>query len=141
MTDPDLELEEPRERGVDPLTLHIRNVNNLAEYLDQDHLSLRDSDDTTVEPIPSRHSNRSHALSRTESKKTYVDFVHGDPQNPLNFSTKKKWFITVIAVMMTVLVAAAAGAYSPVMPDLVSEFGVSTEVATLGISLYPLGCT
>jgi hypothetical protein len=116
---------------------------NLSTWARHDHLVLRDSDETTVEITPSRHTHRSHisGLSRQESKKTYVDFEHEDPENPLNFSTARKWFITSLVVTMTILVAAAAGAYSPIMPDLMREFGVSSEVATLGISLYPLGCT
>lgn len=116
--------------------------NNLNYYLRQDNLSLRDSDDTTLDPISLHeiNNNHSHNLSRQESKRTYIDFVHGDPENPLNFSTARKWFITILAVMMTILVTVGAGAYSLVMPDLVREFGVSPEVATLGISLYPLGC-
>jgi len=131
---------ESEMRGPSGLALHARNAGYLEPYLSQDNLSLRDSDDTTVELpelIPSHHS---HGLARQESKKTYVDFVHGDTANPLNFSKPKKWFITVLAVFMTVLVAAAAGAYAVAMPDLMDEFGVSSEIATLGISLYPLGC-
>src|SRR5579859_5483525 len=119
---------------------------DLRKIAEADNLSLRDSDETTVEPVITHHTARSHVsglsrgLSRMSSKKTYVDFEHGDPENPLNFSTARKWFITILAVMMTILVAAAAGAYAPVMPNLIEEFGVSSEVATLGISLYPLGC-
>lgn len=117
---------------------------NLARMAEADGLSLRDSDETTVEPVitaaRSHVSGLSRGLSRMSSKKTYVDFEHGDPENPLNFSTPRKWFITILVVTMTILVAAAAGAYAPVMPNLMEEFGVSSEVATLGISLYPLGC-
>jgi hypothetical protein len=130
--------DSPRNSAHEP-----QNVDpNLRTWAIHDHLVLRDSDETTVEITPSRHTHRSHisGLSRQESKKTYVDFEHDDPENPLNFSTARKWFITILVVMMTILVAAAAGAYSPVMPDLMREFGVSSEVATLGISLYPLGC-
>jgi hypothetical protein len=116
---------------------------SLSTWARHDHLVLRDSDETTVEITPSRHTHQYHisGLSRQESKKTYVDFEHEDPENPLNFSPARKWFITILVVMITILVAAAAGAYSPAMSDLMREFGVSSEVATLGISLYPLGCT
>ena len=121
------------------------DIDNLADYLAHDHLDLRECDDTIITPIVSRHPTRQtdqvvHELSKQESKRTYIDFAHGDPDNPLNFSATRKWFITVLVVMMTVLVAMAAGAYSPVMPELVNEFGVSSEIATLGVSLYPLGC-
>jgi hypothetical protein len=115
---------------------------DLTKWAREDNLSLRDSDDTTIEPELIQSHARSHrsGLSRQESKRTYVDFVHNDPENPLNFNTTRKWFITLLAVTITILVAAAAGAYAPCMPDLIKEFGVSSEVATLGIALYPLGC-
>jgi ribose/xylose/arabinose/galactoside ABC-type transport system permease subunit len=117
------------------------DIDNLAHYLVHDHLEFRDSDDTIIDPIASRHSDRTVSeLSRQESKRTYVDFEHGDPENPLNFSTTRKWFITALSVTMTLLAAIAAGAYGLAMPALVSEFGVPSEVATLGVSLYPLGC-
>jgi hypothetical protein len=148
------DLEKVNSISVDiPLTPMERDGNSAAGPEDsvklaaeEDNLSLRDSDETTVEPVITHHTARSHVsglsrgLSRMSSKKTYVDFEHGDPENPLNFSTPRKWFITILVVTMTILVAAAAGAYAPVMPNLMEEFGVSSEVATLGISLYPLGC-
>src|SRR5271163_871048 len=122
--------------GPTPLDQMAEQLATLAKFASQDHLSLRGSDDTgvEVEPIPSRHSHRSHisnTISRQESKKTYVDFERGDPENPLNFSTARKWFITVLVIVMTTLCAATAGAYSPAIPNIVEEFGVSEEVATL----------
>lgn len=125
-------------------TLHdvpvVRNA-MMTQFLEADNLSLRNSEDSTLEPISSQLQHESHPdLARQESKKTYIDFAEGDPANPLNFSPRRKWFITVLAVMMTILVAFSAGSYSCVIPNLMDEFGVSMEVATLGISLYPLGC-
>src|ERR1700737_2986782 len=66
--------------------------------LAQEKLSLRDSDDTTVEPESLIRQTRSHTsrhtvgvgLSLSESKKTYIDFAHNDPENPLNFSKPRK---------------------------------------------------
>src|SRR5262249_30016209 len=111
-----------------------QNVHNLdfVKYLNEDNLSLRYSDDTPVDPIPLTHPHLpTEDLSRVESKRIYIDFAPGDPTNPLNFSRRKKWFITVIVVTMTILVAIPAGAYAVAVPDLVSDFGVSREVATL----------
>jgi hypothetical protein len=133
-------LDEENQPTTSDLHAEIHN-SEFEKYLSEDNLSLRDSDDTTpIESLPPTELHQSDGLTRSESKRIYIDFVHGDPENPLNFSTGKKWFITVIAVTMTFLVSIPAGAYSAVIPDLVSEFGVSREVATLGVSLYPLGC-
>jgi len=119
----------------------------LTQLVIQDHLALYGADEIEVplEPLPSLHIHRLSHVSRTisrrdsTSKKTYLDFEHGDPENPLNFSTLKKYFITCLVLIVVLLCSAATGAYGPVIPNLVEEFGVSVEVATLGISMYPVG--
>jgi hypothetical protein len=143
MTDHELD-DRGRDGESNVSTLHdmpaIQNA-MMTQFLQADNLSVRNSEDSTLEPISSQLEHEAHPdLARQESKKTYVDFVHGDPANPLNFSPGRKWFITVLAVMMTILVAFSAGAYACAIPNLMAEFGASMEVATLGISLYPLGC-
>ncbi len=44
-----------------------------------------------------------------------------------------------VAVCLANLRFFPAGAYSPAIPQLRQSFGISTEVAYLGISIYPLG--
>jgi hypothetical protein len=115
----------------------VKDETDRENCADEENSGEAGSEVGTLDLVQSLHGE----FSRHESHKTYVDFAHLDPENPLNFSVARKWFITTLAATMTVLVAAAAGAYPPVIPNVVAEFGVSQEVATLGMSLYPLGCT
>ena len=62
-----------------------------------------------------------------------------DPENPLNWKVSKKWIITVSLGFMTFCVTFASSAFSNATVPVAREFGVSTEVTTLGTSLFVLG--
>ena len=68
-----------------------------------------------------------------------VDFLPEDPHNPLRFSNFKKWSIAIQQAIATLAVAFVSTAYSGDVGDIILSFGVSTEVAILGISLFVLG--
>lgn len=117
----------------------------VARFHQTDSLSLRKSEDSTVEATAKLEAGTHPDFCRQESideksLRTYVDFSPGDPANPLNFSVTRKWCNTVLAVVMSILVAISTGSYVSVIPNLIAEFGVSMELATSGISLYVLGC-
>jgi MFS transporter, DHA1 family, multidrug resistance protein len=62
-----------------------------------------------------------------------------DPENPMNWPASKKWIITVALGMMTFCVTFASSVFSNATVPTSIEFGVSTEVTTLGTSLFVLG--
>jgi DHA1 family multidrug resistance protein-like MFS transporter len=62
-----------------------------------------------------------------------------DPENPMNFSRTKKWFITMITALLTFCVSFASSIFSTATFATADEFGVSAEVMILGVSLYVLG--
>ncbi|TGO30795.1 hypothetical protein BPAE_0003g00800 [Botrytis paeoniae] len=62
-----------------------------------------------------------------------------DPDNPMNWGTKKKWFITVILGLMTFVVTFASSVFSTATIVVAELYGVSEEVAVLGTSLFVLG--
>ncbi|KAH8694084.1 MFS general substrate transporter [Talaromyces proteolyticus] len=68
-----------------------------------------------------------------------VDWIPGDPRNPLRFSPLWKWIITVTAAFGTLAVSFASTAFSGAMPQIKSYFGASDEIATLTVSLFVLG--
>lgn len=68
-----------------------------------------------------------------------VSFEDGDPENPRNWSKAKKYFLATFCSYLNVCVASQASAYSTGQTGVEEEFGVSAEVATLGLSLYVLG--
>lgn len=68
-----------------------------------------------------------------------VDFLPDDARNPVTFSRPFKWTITLIAAGSTLAVSFASSAYSGGVMEIMMDFGVSTEVVILGVSLFVLG--
>lgn len=62
-----------------------------------------------------------------------------DPENPMNWPVSKKWIVTLSLGFMTFCVTFASSVFSNATVATAIEFGVSTEVTTLGTSLFVLG--
>ncbi|KIN05524.1 hypothetical protein OIDMADRAFT_38051 [Oidiodendron maius Zn] len=62
-----------------------------------------------------------------------------DPDNPMNWGRTKKWIVTVMLGLMTFCVTFASSVFSNATVPTAKEYGVSTEVTTLGTSLFVLG--
>lgn len=77
--------------------------------------------------------------SGTEEDPYLVSWIPRDPRNPLLFSNFTKWFITFVAALATLAVALVSSAYTGGMRQIIAQFGISQEVATLGVSLFVLG--
>lgn len=68
-----------------------------------------------------------------------VDFLPEDDYNPMTFSNNKKWAITIIQAGATLAVSFASSAYTGGVLEILKEFHVSTEIVTLGVSMFVLG--
>ncbi|KAF9248419.1 hypothetical protein DTO027I6_8550 [Penicillium roqueforti] len=79
------------------------------------------------------------AGSGTEDDPYVVEWMPKDFRNPLQLKTSMKWFITVVAAIETLVVALVSSAYTGGIIQIEERFGATTEVATLGVSLYVLG--
>ena len=62
-----------------------------------------------------------------------------DPDNPMNWSTFKKVFVTFQICLLTFSVYIGSAIYSAGIEDVVREFGVSRVSATLGLTLFVAG--
>lgn len=62
-----------------------------------------------------------------------------DPENPMNWSVSKKWVTTVALGLMTFCVTFASSVFANATVDVAELYHVSTEVSTLGTSLFVLG--
>lgn len=62
-----------------------------------------------------------------------------DPENPMNFPRWRKWMMTVAMGLMTFCITFASSVFSTATEVTAREFGVSSEVMTLGTSLFVLG--
>ena len=68
-----------------------------------------------------------------------VTFPPGDPENPRNWPTWRKWSIVIAIAFIDLTVSFAASGFSPATKKFAKDFGVSSEVGTLGLSLCVLG--
>ena len=86
---------------------------------------------------------RSRGIDPTErpclNKDGFLDFAPGDVENPKNWSTTRRWYITVVAVLMVVNATFASSSPSGSLVGISKHFGVSEEAAGLVITLFLLG--
>jgi MFS family permease len=95
-------------------------------------------------------SNQSFSLRDEEAPSPYsgkgttedpyvVEFLPGDPQNPMNFPTWRKWLLTSIVTMSAFAVSLTSSAYSSSGAQVTKEFNVSGELFNAGVALYVFG--
>ncbi|OJJ72050.1 hypothetical protein ASPBRDRAFT_178061 [Aspergillus brasiliensis CBS 101740] len=62
-----------------------------------------------------------------------------DPENPQNWSTFKKLFVSSLIWLLTFAIYIGSAIYTPGIPGVCEQFGVSRVAATLGLTLFVLG--
>ncbi|KAL4894122.1 major facilitator superfamily domain-containing protein, partial [Aspergillus ambiguus] len=80
-----------------------------------------------------------YAGSGTEDDPFIVTWIDNDPRNPMTFQTATKWFYTMTMAWATLAVSLVSSAYTGGMEQILEDFKVGTEVATLGVSLFVVG--
>lgn len=90
------------------------------------------------------HSKEVESLHKYAGKGTLedpfvVEFEKDDPLNPMNWSQLPKWLITSVVTLSVFAVTLTSSAYSVSSNEIMRDFNISTEVFTLGISLFVLG--
>ncbi|ROT43782.1 putative MFS multidrug transporter [Sodiomyces alkalinus F11] len=73
------------------------------------------------------------------NKQGHVDFKPGDARDPLNWSSLRRWYITLCTVLLVLNGNLAASITSGCLPSLSEDFSVSEVAASLTITLYVLG--
>ena len=68
-----------------------------------------------------------------------VTFPPGDPENPRNWPTWRKWSIVIVLTLIDLTASFTASGFSPAAEKFAKDFEVSTEVGTLGLSMCILG--
>lgn len=74
-----------------------------------------------------------------EQQPIWVSFEPGDPQNPYNWSLRKKRTTIWLVCWLTALVAFAGSSYQMGEQDMRRTLGSSHELTALGLSTFPLG--
>ncbi|KAI9923929.1 hypothetical protein ASPWEDRAFT_108230 [Aspergillus wentii DTO 134E9] len=69
-----------------------------------------------------------------------VEFTgEDDPYHPHNWPTSKKVLLSTILAYVTFVSSFASAIFSSTVGAISTQFGISTEVSTLGVTLYVLG--
>jgi MFS transporter, DHA1 family, multidrug resistance protein len=69
----------------------------------------------------------------------HVDFGPGDIENPKEWSTGRRWYVTIVAVSLVLNATFASSSPSGCLRGIAQEFGVSEIAAGLVITLFLLG--
>ncbi|KAG9664291.1 MFS general substrate transporter, partial [Aureobasidium melanogenum] len=89
--------------------------------------------------IKEEESSDDEEKNGSKGKYKLIEFREDDPDNPQNWSTFKKCFVTFNICFLTSSVYIGSAIYTSGLPFLTQAFGVSTEVITIGLTLYVLG--
>ncbi|KAK3615318.1 hypothetical protein LTR56_026660 [Elasticomyces elasticus] len=84
-------------------------------------------------------SHFDQVFNQAEQDPYVVDYIENDARNPMLYGPVKKWSLTMLVAFATLAVAFVSSAYSGGAEEIITEFGISEEVYTLGISLFVLG--
>ncbi|CCM02862.1 uncharacterized protein FIBRA_04974 [Fibroporia radiculosa] len=87
------------------------------------------------------HEEKEYPGSGTLEDPYVVDWKKADPENPFNWSKRRKWVITSHLAYATWVASFCSSSYSAGLTYTAMDLHLTTEVAILGVSLYILGFT
>lgn len=79
-------------------------------------------------------------IHKDDQEYILLKFVDGDKENPFNWSTGRKAFITLLLCLMTLFIGLATTAYSSGIDRMCDDLGVSTEIGQLGLFCFNFAC-
>jgi len=93
----------------------------------------------TTDPEQGHQSDTSPDASSQERPKSLEWDGAGDPLNPHNWSTARKWFQTYTISGVAFVGTFASSVFTPAIELAASELNSTREIATLAFSIYQLG--
>jgi multidrug resistance protein len=91
---------------------------------------------------PTAKPYRSKSLSTTTpylNAQGQVDFSPDDIENPKNWSARRRWYITVISILLVMNATFASSSPSGALNSIATHFSVSVEATGLLVTLFLLG--
>lgn len=80
------------------------------------------------------------ANSSTHQPEWIVEWADEDPEDPRQFSTVRKVWISFLLFMFALVASAFGGSIvAPATDDIANDFHISREVAVLSVTLFLLG--
>ncbi|KAJ5357975.1 hypothetical protein N7541_005133 [Penicillium brevicompactum] len=133
-----------------------QDVSIWPEYLKEETRQKEEGDYPTTDENPedletyglytvtSQATNRSRRLSSSTLRDSGQGLViswrgQNDPENPQNWSIKKKTFVSSQIWLLTFAIYIGSAIYTPGIPGVSEEFGVSRVAATMGLTLFVVG--
>lgn len=101
--------------------------------IDAEHNALPELRDSDLTPGP--NADGLVGMGR-EMDPNLVAWDKDDRENPMNWARGRKWSITLMMGLMTFVCTFASSVFSTAIVATSKEYEVSTEVMTLGVSLY-----
>ncbi|OJJ68102.1 hypothetical protein ASPBRDRAFT_159792 [Aspergillus brasiliensis CBS 101740] len=111
------------------------DLNQLEKQLPQSELKPGQQNDIHTRV----NRDHEHTNTTTLSDDFIVKFEKGDPEDPRNFGSWHKVYITCQLSMLTFVAALSSSILSPGQSDIAEYANISSEVAVLATSLYILG--
>ncbi|KAI8241169.1 Caffeine resistance protein 5 [Colletotrichum sp. SAR 10_96] len=124
-----------------------KNPEIWRRYIEPD-ASDRSIANSSQEGVPEQAEGASQVQSevtdvRVDSEKgedmRLVEFLPGDPENPLNWSLTKKTFATFQICLLTIAIYIGSAIYAAGVRDISRVFGVSPVAGILGLTLFVAG--
>lgn len=116
---------------------------SLKAEKEQDHTDTQSSygekDEDNNEPSSSANVSPPEPHATQESSDIVEWDGPNDPENPLNWSARYRWYVIMILACMTFVVSFGSSVWSTATTVTATEFGVSQEVMILGVTLYVVG--
>ncbi|CEO61157.1 hypothetical protein PMG11_05480 [Penicillium brasilianum] len=125
------------------LELHPTALERIATQRSQHNATVGASHKKKLEeagPLPDFGAGKPYPPALPDKEEYVVEFAgRDDPLHPQNWPTRKKILTAVILSWTTLNSTFTSSIYSAANSTVAHEFGVSSEVSTLGLSLYVLG--
>ncbi|KAK5057743.1 hypothetical protein LTR84_011744 [Exophiala bonariae] len=108
--------------------------------LEEEALTLKKTSSKTSAVADVPQSEISRRLSANGlSDASIVTWYENDPENPRNWSSRKKNWTLLIIVLYTFVVYCGASIIAPTAEVVMTRYHVSQDVASLGLSMYIVG--
>ncbi|KAJ6191408.1 hypothetical protein N7519_001429 [Penicillium mononematosum] len=92
------------------------------------------------EPIQERYGNPSYSRFRRVASKTIVSFGPNDPENPVNWRTRRKFLVLTAGVMQVMNSTIGSSICSNAIPQIAEEFDITNQtILVLPISIFLIG--
>ncbi|KAH8669166.1 benomyl/methotrexate resistance protein [Xylariales sp. PMI_506] len=128
----------PEKDEVDPKSLEQRRRSTDTSTTDEDSEPPVKHKSRSRKTIQQCHPSRARTRAACCGTTVVTWYSTDDPENPQNWSFRKKFFVSAIIYLYTFTFYMGSAIYAPSETGVMEEFHVDSQVASLGLSLYVL---